>query len=1308
MKPACILVFLLFNLLTAQPLRNDYKFQTISNSAGLDYTWIWNIIKDREGYMWFCSQEGVFKYDGHLCKKFEPLDELELAVNTMIQDSRLNLWFGTSQGLYFYESASGETIQIALLKGEATSLIINSILQLDDETLLIGTNNGMYLVDTGSKEASLMFDQIDVGKMEVDQNKRIWFVYDTWNVAFLDPHEKTLNRIPALSIQDIPVNTIYNSSDGGMWIGYDGAGAVRYDQSSKDKVHFQNTTILSNLFVRAITEDDKGKIWFGTEQGITIYDPSEKNFEYIRSDEYGVSQLGDNAIYSLYADENSNIWIGTFFNGVSLYRPNKSPFRIYQPDISGKGIPGRAVSSIFPTSTKIYIGTEDNGLAVFDKKNQKFLSFNESNSNLIYNNIHSLLVDSNGYIWIGTYTGGLCKSKLVNGLPVDFTYYKKETPKPGVITSNSVYALLEDSDGEIWIGTRGGGLEKYDRRQDSFYPVGVEEFKNSFIWDLLEDKHKNIWVATYRRGIFKIDPKGKIQKIDVDLDRIISLEETSEGSIVVCTEQMGIGIIELSNDGSVHLKKPENLPDNTIYSFLEDNNQFWVTSNKGIHRLSRSFETIKSYTVKDGLPTNRFNYNSSAKADDWILFGSTNGMVIYDKNIQLPEGNPPVVNLSSLRILNQTEQEYDSNINYLDHITLAPFNRSFMIHYVGLDYANPDKVDYEVKLDGFDMNWVPKEGVMQATYSNIPPGNYQFIVKAINSSNGLTAQRSVNLEIMPFWYERTLSKIMFILLTLTILLGILYLYIRNKNTVHRLQLERIEKDKIKELQNVRLKFFTNISHEFKTPLNLIIGPIQYLNSKNDLSDQRRLKYYDLIRRNAERLLLLINELIEFRRTDLAQLNVQLEKVDLKTFMDEVLSYFDWMAEVNDVHLQFTSKDENTLINIDVTKFEKVVINIISNAFKFTPKNGIIEIEHFIEKGYHKFYFRNSGGVLTDHDVSKYFNRFHSSEPLFSDMAGTGIGLNYVKMLIELHKGTIEIKNIPNVETNFIVSIPVDINQGHSLIQAAEIDEVLNDENYDFLKIDVSSKKPKVLIVDDSAELRDFMLDLLSENYEVKAAKDGLEALSISKEFEPEVVVSDINMPRLNGYDLCLRLKNDSYTSHIVVILLTAFEEGREKLKAYKSGADAYITKPVDIELLSSRILNLLIRNRNLKLKYQQNLELTPEEVTHSNPDETLLKMIIQLTNDNLHNNDLDIDFYVTKLGLSKSSIYRKMKAITGQSLKEFIQTYRLKKAALLLIQTEKTIAEIAYDVGFSDPFYFSRSFKANFNLSPTDYRKTNK
>ncbi len=1325
LKKAKALAFLiLFGIsLNAQ----EIVFKHITDKEGLYYNWIWHIFKDSEGFMWFSSQEGAFRYDGNEIKdyRFKSFDGFSyLNIYCVFEDSKSNIWFGTNEGLIKYQRENNIYTRYRLDSiGNSSSNFVNAIIEDHTGILWIATGFGLIAHDTesetfklynaGSGNKSLRNNNIT--ELLFDSKDNLW-IGDNHGLLYLYiPHnDHFLCFVNAENSDQAKINILYEDNQGYLWVGYEGSGASKFDTWSKQFVRNYKYTgagnQIANNYVRGIIENNNHTIWFGTEKGLSILDRERDQFTTLTSDFKNPNGLNDNAIYCIYKEENGDIWIGTFFGGVNVYFSKPRYIQSYLPDGTTDRISGKAIGPMIIDKDFLWIGTEDNGLNRFNPADGTFQHFTQENSSLSYDNIHALCKDHQGDLWVGTYTGGLNLLKPGSNQFLNFTDTKNH---PG-LPNNSIYSLFNDRQGNLWIGTRGGlSRYNYDIRQfENMFPALLGD---CFIWDIEEDSTGNIWMCTYNRGIFMLEKAKDYEPVHINLPvtRCITLHIRNNGDILVGTEKNGLIIYDPYTKDCEHLTVENSLPDNTINGILEDNTQaIWFTTNKGLCK-TKDFCQIEVITVDDGLITNRFNYNSTAQYGGKLYFGSTRGLVVINPDMQLTNTEHPKLHITSISFPNRQLNPLDlgESVNYLDVLKLKHPYSSFSIKYVGINFRESSKVRYAIMMVGIDNNWNYVGNSNIANYNNLNHGDYQFRVRTVDRFGKLQDnEKTLNITIVPPWWKTAWAKTIFAFLLLSVITIISYLLVLRTKAKHALQIEKLEKQKIKDINDARIRFFTNISHEFKTPLTLIKGPINKLIKSNGISLAQRKWYHTLIKNNTERLLHLINELLEFRNITKEHLELKLEHINIDEIIENISESYFWIAESNKINFTINIDKSVKPVCLDSVKFEKILNNLLVNAFAHTPKHGYIIVESYIKKDHLYIQIKNSGKGLSSDTISKLFNRDYSDHEYNELNQGSGIGLAYTKTLVELHRGFIDVYSLENVETSFNIKIPANLSEIFKLDQFQDLHacEQINqkEEHAETLVSSLNGNlMPKILIAEDVKELRDFLSDSLGDHFNTHAVSNGHDAFKIAQAENPDVIISDVMMPKLNGFELCSKIKNTFTTSHIRVVLLTVLSEDSDKLTGYKSGADAYISKPFDIELLISRIKNLLKDSYILKQKFQKDPSLTHKEITFSNPDEKLLSNIIETVQKHMGDPDFDVDQFAKEIGLSKSTLYRKMKSITGLPINEFVQILRLKRAAELLKDTEMTISEIAFKIGFNDPYYFSRAFKKNFNLSPKKFRE---
>lgn len=1322
LKYLFLVFFVAFKFVNGQ----DIVFKHITDKDGLYYNWIWDIYKDSEGFMWLSSQVGTFRYDGNEFETFTFKSSSgfsDININCVSEDSQSNIWFGTNEGLICYQRKYNKYTRYYLdTIGNQASNLINAIVEDNLGQLWIATGNGLFVFKNRLAEIEMYRNGTGVNSLEAsainrllfDSKNNLWVGGNNGDLYLYVPHNDHFRTFKNKeNTTNSGINVIYEDHQGYIWIGYNGSGAGKFNSWTKEYVkNFQNSgqpNQIVNNYIRGIVENNDHTIWFGTEKGLSVLNQDKEQFLTITSKFDSYNGLNDNAIYSMFKEKNGDIWIGTFFGGVNVHYNKPQFINSFIPDGTEERISGKAIGPIIRVDNNLWIGTEDNGLNRLNLSSNKFKHFTQSNSELSYDNIHSLCYDHLGNLWVGTFTGGLNMRPAGSDKFIHFS----NTNNTSDISNNSVYSLLNDKSKNLWIGTR-GGLNQYNYQTGKIERRFSDMLRGRFIWDMEEDEEGNIWLCTFENGVYFLekDKNYKPTHVPLPADHAVTLSIRKNGQMLVGTEKQGLIIYNIKDKEFRHLTTDDNLPDNTVYGIIEDNsNTIWFTTNKGLCK-TKDFNKYEIFTIDDGLPTNRFNYNSTAKFNGNLYFGSTQGLVVVNPDLQTTEITKPKLHLTDIDFSNKKQKRpiLGKDINYTNQLNLKHKFSSFSLKYVGINFRESSKIKYAIRMDGIDSNWSFVGNSKIANYNNLQPGEYVFRVRTVNKFGELQEnEKKLEIKIIPPWWQTTIARGMFIFTALSILTVIIYLFTQRTKAKHALEIEKLEKLKIKDINDARIKFFTNISHEFKTPLTLIKGPINRLIRDNNVSDKQIKRYHNLIKKNTERLLHLINELLEFKSIDNDHLDLRLERVKISEILADISENYQWLAETNKINFTINTDDNISSICLDSVKLEKILNNLLLNAFANTPEHGYISLEVTENKGFFKFSIKNSGEGLSSEVIAKLFDRNFTRNKFNDINKGSGIGLAYTKTLVELHRGTIDVYSLENVETSFIVKIPNNLDEIFSYNENKELPVFKNEQPVsqaqdNQLPFQDNGYKPKVLIAEDVKELRDFICDSLDEKFDILTASNGQDAFRLAQSENPDLIVSDVMMPKLNGYELCSKIKNTFTTSHIRIILLTVLSSDTDKLVGYKAGADAYVSKPFDIELLISRINNLLKDSYTLKQKFKNELGITSKEITFSNPDEEFLQVIINTINKHLSDPEFDVDKFAREIGLSKSTLYRKMKSITGLSTNEFVQVIRLKKAAQLLKETQLNISEIAYETGFSDPYYFSRIFKKNFNASPKKYR----
>jgi signal transduction histidine kinase/ligand-binding sensor domain-containing protein/DNA-binding response OmpR family regulator len=1143
------------------------------------------------------------------------------------------------------------------------------------------------------------------------------------------------------------IKCIIQDSNNDIWVATEFSGLFKYDQDLKQLNYYKLPYYHENIDnVRVLFEDNRKILWIGFDgAGLGKLDLGTGNFSVYQHSGNDPFSLSNNTVYTISQSSEGIIWVGNYSGGINLYNDKRYKFGIIQYNpFKQEGLGNNNVRTLYEDKEGIiWLGTR-NGLDRYDPVKDVFKHYyhKEGDSHSISSNIVlSILEDSYGKLWVGTFSGGL---NVLDKRSGRFEHYCTNPTDNTSISNNNIYHIFEDSSRNLWIGTL-SQLNKFNRSDGTFakYPV-------SGIRYIFEDSQKRFYIGS-SYGLYLFDPNaGSATKIWPSGSRgymVPFIYEDTKGELWVATK--GRGVLRYSAERVLKASYTVNngLPNDVINTIVEDDHGFlWLSTNKGICKFDPVTEEIRSYDYGDGLQGNEFNTNSGIKSKNGLIyFGGVNGLNYFYPNQIQDNLCIPQVLLTNLKISNQQvgigeeKSPLKTNISISKELNLKYDQSDFTFEFVALNYTFPGKNQYAYKLEGFEDNWNYVGNKRSATYTNIPAGEYVFRVKASNNDM-VWNDTGASIEIFitpPFW--RTWYAILFYFAVIISLLLMFKRYalipVEVKN---KLLIQRIENEKKEELNQLKLAFFTNISHEFRTPLTLVVGPLEKM-LKNTPGNSANRQQIELMLRNSKRLLMMVNQLMDFRKIDMDKMQLKLKQGDICVFIKEIWQSFESLARDRRINYSFYSEKNSIVTWFDSDAIEKVVYNLLSNAFKFTSEvSG--EISVFLSiiqepepnakigwltkpKDYFPSYLQlivKDNGIGIEKDkLHRIFDRFYVGDNMHSwKNEGTGIGLALAKSFVELHKGKIWSESDIGEGSRFYVKIPIipepfEANNARITFEEGGGKEhpkrMPDAEHYKKVSKEESELIPDnddsviVLIVEDNPDLLEFIKSNMKGNYCFLDATNGQEGFDIALKTVPDIVISDVMMPVMDGLEFCSKLKSHEITSHIPVILLTARASKEFKMEGFKTGADDYITKPFDPDLLESRMINLLESRMKLKELFSKEITLEPTQTIITSQDEKLLSKLMETIDENLDNSEFGVAELVVKLGTSRAVLYRKVKALTNMSVIEFIKTYKLKKAAQFLSQNNLSIAEIAYAVGYSDPKYFSKSFKEVFNISPKEY-----
>ncbi|MCG9973097.1 hybrid sensor histidine kinase/response regulator transcription factor [Christiangramia crocea] len=1326
--------FLIFSSISNYLVAQKQEFRNINSVQGLSHSTVYSITEDSNGFMWFGTREGLNRYDGY--KVYTYYSKKNDTSGTGLLDNQINYLLNSSKGILIGTRKGLNRYQPKLDKftsefsGSRISESVRVLFETVNNKIFIGTANGLYTLKDNDQIEKLV-NNVTVRALcnyktnvhWMGLNTQVWMINDSGEVI----KKYTITPEITDSGTSFNINLLFKDTKGNTWLGTS-KGLYLFNEN-EDSFEFyeidQNHEIEANV-IRTISEGNDGRLWIGTESGIFVHDLKTGTSEhYKQSFDKEPGSLSDKSIYSLYLSDEGITWIGTYFGGVNFTAPQNKGFQKLLPGNNNSSLHGKAVSQIIADNDdKIWIATEDGGISILNRKKNNFSYLNTANG-LSSNNIHSLYEDDKGHIWIGTFLGGLDRYDKATG---NIKHFKHRNNDPTSISNNYVYSIMEDREDRLWVGTQ-YGLNIYDPASGNFILFKPETFGNKFIYDMLQDEKGNLWICTRFNGIFRYRPsEDEIQHFsgeDLSSDQIISATETSTGEIWFGTLNGGLLKWEESSGSFKNYTQYDILPNNNVYEIVEGpNKDLWLTTNKGLVRYKTESDTVITYTTNDGLTSNQFNFKSGYKDDDgWLYFGTINGLTYFHPDTLKTKLPPSEMQITGFQLFNEEvpvgqNSILKKNITYTDSISLKHHQNVITFEFAALNYQPGNK--YAYFLEGFEDNWNMVGDKRTATYTNLSPGEYTFRVQTLPLNN--SQEKKIHLTILPpFWQTNWAYALYFILL----LAGI-YAYWRFVRFIHNQKLavkvEKVEKEKIKEVNQHKLNFFTFISHEFKTPLTLIIASIdKYI--KGHAVNLNQSEELASIKKSAGKLQHLIQQLMEFRKIETSHVELDLKKGDVILFLKDTFNAFALLMEEKELTYKLKSNISEYVCYFDPDKLEMIATNLLSNAIKNTPEQGEIKLNLAISNKLDEQHrsklsleVEDSGVGMNSEEVSKVFNPFFKAGENNSNQwrPGSGIGLALVKNLTDLLDGHIRVDSKKDEGTKIRIDLPLrlKIEEEEKEINFIEGNKTLNIDPHIFM--DEQSKLEEViiedlpkgmtlLIVEDNRQIIKFLKEHFSTRFKVITAKNGVHALEKLNNYIPDIIISDLIMPEMDGISLCKKVKSNPETNHIPFLLLTGKTDKSYKMEGLRVGANAFINKPFSINELDLLVKNLLETNQNRAKRFSGGDMETIEKIPETNQNREFLKKINDIVIENYNDPKFTIENLASLMGISRSLLHIKMKKATGTSASDYLKKIRLKKAEELIKQG-KTISEVAYNVGYSDPNYFSRVFKKEYKVSPSNYK----
>ncbi|WP_167607651.1 hybrid sensor histidine kinase/response regulator transcription factor [Maribellus sediminis] len=1323
---------------------NDFNITYLSGEDGLSQNEVTRIIQDKNGFMWFGTRGGLNRYDGyefiHYKSKASVKNHLSNpSIETLIEDSKGNLWIGTkSGGLNFYDIHTKTFSRITEFGKNKQALNcdrIVSIAETKDGNILVGTwSDGLYILDFINDTLQHLLTESQVNHILVDGEKFAWL---STNGAFLRMNLKDYSQVEVNPGGRLNyTESISDSSNDLLWVTAWEGGLMSVDKRSfKIKSHKINPVISSQDNTYTLLLDSQGRMWVGSwNGGLFLFDQKNETFSRveIKPKQMGSQNTDFDIILDIYEDRDHNIWIATDAGGIVRIGSSK-PFGVVSvnsnPDC---GLKNFHTSAFYKSPEGVlYVGTRGGGLyKTTDNKKFDLIPFTRSGSSTSI--IRFVKPVSEHILWIGTGQ---------DSYELDLTE-KKSMLRP--IQDKNIFGIKKLTsflkvDNSLLVGSQQNGLfyiSNYfigSRELINFTPQNNPVLKNERINFIKEDLSGRIWLGTYK-GIYFFD-KNSREILDINFiddnkltsDIIYCWHQTSDSVFWIGTPN-GLNKLTQTKSGKfsvTHICVEDGLPDDFIHGILSpDNKEIWVSTNSGLAKLNIENNQIFSFDKTDGLQGMMFSEDQGYMATDGTMyFGGNMGYNYFKQNeIVINKTIPPIV-FTRLKVYDKEvfpmqkvngKEIFKKPLNSNPEIYLTFKEKEFTIEYAALNYNAPERNQYAHKLEGYDSDWLYVGSKRSVTYIGLKPGTYIFKVIGSNNNNvwnskGNSLKIVIETEPWKSWYA--LAIYAFLVIGMASLIR--WNSIRQLNLANNLKLEKILHKQDQKLNEMKLRFFTNISHEFRTPLTLILAPLKELLTKEEYSPlpseiQNKI---EIARNNSLRLLKLVNQLLDFRKVESGNMKLVTSFTNINKFVAEVCHPFFELAKINRINFELTIDPENEDIWIDRNKVEIVINNLVSNAFKHIPENGSIKVQLSHTKKTVLLSVSDNGPGIPEHEIDKIFDRFYRVEKEEGD-GSSGIGLALAKRFVELHKGTISVHSEPNIKTEFSISFQ----KGSDHLKPAEMHELIIEKSnfaiqdqfiVNRLSVRQNSKKGTgdcVLVVEDNPDLNNYLVEILKPYYNLESGFDGKEGFEIARVKKPQLIISDIMMPNVDGFEFCKKIRDNKDTSNIPFIFLTAKSDEQFNLLGTKSGADDFISKPFDPNLLLEKVKNMLESRKKLKEQYTKIVRLEPSALEISSSDEVFLDKTIAIIEANLQNPNFTSHTISQKMNMSRTSFYRKLKELSDMSIGEFIRSIRLKRAAQLLADKELTITEIAYSVGFSDAKYFRSIFQKQFGCTPSDYR----
>ncbi|APZ45931.1 hybrid sensor histidine kinase/response regulator [Polaribacter reichenbachii] len=1357
-------LFILFfiSIIPAQEskyIKDILTFHLLDVESGLSHNFVNDIEQDSLGFIWIATLEGLNRYDGTNFIKFKKENTkngiINNHINTLRVDENGKLIIATDKGVNIYNPKK-ETFEIFKHNNKPLKTHVSSLEISPNNQLIVGSARKKWGLSFKDKNGNLKFINHQshnlsslssnyVSSLCVQGDSILWIGTNNFGLNKYNYKNKKITRVSLgnnLNDSSLTIETFYLDSKGNLWMGT--SNGLFVITKNGDTLKLKKSLIpnrgLSDNDILALEEDNQNKMWIGTRNGgLNILDISsfllnkKLNIKWYLPKSDG-SSVFNRTVSSIKKDSDGNMWLGTS-TGVNFVNPRGEPIKLFKKNIDNPhGINHNRIGAFAQKSDgKIWVGTDGAGLNLFDPNTGKFLSYrhNYKNSKSLSNDyIISLYEDTKKRVWVGTYGGGINKMDSKTGLNKHYLQHSIEN-------GSDVRKIFEDKKGLIWVGTNRGGLYKYSETDDKF--EYVKSLGKIDIRDIINDNSDNLWLATYGDGILKYNPvndtyiqynmnntKGMTSNV------VFCLLHLNNGEILSGLRYGGLIKINPKTKTAISFTEKDGLSNNTVSSIvMEDETNVWLGTFNGISHFNTATNKVENLNTFNNIQRSEFNIGAVLKdKNGYIYFGGNKGFNMFNpKNLKNNFTKSYKIVFENIQVLNKKINVTPSDknailkeaISYQDKITLKHNQNFLSIDFAVLKYPVAKNIQYSYILEGYHKNWIDNKSSGKANLSNIPAGKYYLKVKAkLDSGKEVFGKLSVNI-IPPFWNTPVFYTICILLLMTAIYFALKYYsdHIKLKNS---LLFEKKQRQLEQDFNKERIRFFINFSHELRTPLTLILGPIDDL--LNELTNKRHLEKLDLMKKNGTYLSQSINKLLEFRKSEVGLSDLIIGEYNISDVLKRIVDNYLLMTQKQGINLTYSSSDKNLMVWFDIEKIQIIINNLLSNAIKACKEKDNINIHLSTDEQYFKITIKDSGSGIHPEDFDHIFEWYYQSKSL-PRKKGSGIGLALSNNLAVLHKGKINVESKLNEGATFTVYIPRD----KSLFEATTVKKVqknlnpgletatpdalrspslLIPEDKKKLNVHLGEEMLLILIIDDNPDILKYLEGILDKNYDLIYAENGEKGIEKAIKYVPDLIISDIMMPVKSGIDLCNNLKNNTTTAHIPIILLSAKNNIESIKEGYETGADEYVVKPFNSQLLLTRIDNL-ISNRKSLSKYftEQNEPLASFPLEHTKlieKEKEFLRRLETIILKKLKEGKANVKEITNEIGMSRTPLFRKIKAITGGNINDYITTVKLKKAATLIKNEEYSISQAAFEVGYNSPKYFRKLFKEQFGIVPSKYK----